>query len=436
MRTSTAAALQGVLLAAAVLVSGAGSRGASGPGSEAVPDSSLVWHLEVRGDSAFVTYNRFADHSHGPFPRRVVAVERDSLRAVRTGGDEMSVLGSRSCYLVAVGEDGYLAGGARAAALGPAIAPNRLARAGSGSGFAILGVPPDEAGDGAVAGVRYEPVSLPRSDDYAWREAPPGNIAIVRLPDSTVFFAPGRDSILSTYEHEAREFGFSADGSLAVIVGPAGGHVTGKRVVNGKLEEVTAVSGHWLVLFDGQGRLLHEGDPIDAELNQLYVFPDGRTVYFDRRDKGGTRLVALDVAREKYHDLGDVVPAGYCFHSADGRSMVVRTAGGSSLFDCSDPLSPKLVASHNADFGPPFDCAVSADGSRVAIVRRGPWRPPLQDVVVFDRTMKDPRRVLEATRESGLEFVGRYLFVGRPELEANRPLSWGTTQDIYVFDLR
>jgi hypothetical protein len=109
-------------------------------------------------------------------------------------------------------------------------------------------------------------------------------------------------------------------------------------------------------------------------------------------------------------------------------------------FDVSNPKRPRRVGATLEADGPLDNGAVSDDGSRVAVAIIYPDAPPRNTtkVVVFDRvgrTLSSPRIVVPATSVSGLQFEGRFLFVGmqRPPLPVFVQTS--TTRTIDLYDL-
>jgi hypothetical protein len=109
-------------------------------------------------------------------------------------------------------------------------------------------------------------------------------------------------------------------------------------------------------------------------------------------------------------------------------------------FDVSDPKRPRRVGATLEADGPLDNGVVSDDGSRLAVSIIYPDAPPRSTtrVVVFDRvgrTLSSPRIVVPATTAMGLQFEGRFLFVGmqRPPLPVFVETS--TTQAIDLYDL-
>ena len=128
---------------------------------------------------------------------------------------------------------------------------------------------------------------------------------------------------------------------------------------------------------------------------------------------------------------------GTRYYSADGRTML--DLGRFRLVDTTGPLNPvELGQPPKAPDGIFITGAVSVDGSLVAIEMLEPEDNPrhnLMRVVVFDRSLRQRVVLLRRTTILGLQFEGRYLFVGVQRHPLPTYFEFDPTSQIVLFDL-
>ena len=109
-------------------------------------------------------------------------------------------------------------------------------------------------------------------------------------------------------------------------------------------------------------------------------------------------------------------------------------------FDVSNRKRPHRIGPTLEADGPLMNGAVSDDGDRVAVAIIYPDSLPRNHtkVVVFERLKKSlspPRVIVPACTAQGLQFEGRFLFVGMQQPPLSIPLETATTQAIDLYDL-
>lgn len=109
-------------------------------------------------------------------------------------------------------------------------------------------------------------------------------------------------------------------------------------------------------------------------------------------------------------------------------------------FDVSNPKRPRRIGPTLEADGPLHNGAVSLDGSRIAVQILLPaavgWLGTR--VVAFERTrsgLSAAQVVVPRTTAEGLQFVGRFLFVGMERSRASDRVAFSSTETISLFDL-
>ncbi len=195
----------------------------------------------------------------------------------------------------------------------------------------------------------------------------------------------------------------------------------------------------WIAVSAGGGPI-REGQPSRADISQLQLSPDGRVLTFSRQLGTLTQTVGVSLADGQEAILANV-PDGTRYYSADGRTMLVLTPypGALHLFDVTNPLHPsELGAPVQTSAGHFLTGAVSADGAIVAVQMLEPLNNPnraLTRVVAYDRNLNQKAVVAEQATNQGLQFEGRFLFVGVQRHPIPAGLIFTSTDHIQVYDL-
>lgn len=379
-------------------------------------DASPVWHLIVDQDSlaprAELVFNGFA--KSGGFPLRELLVRR---RIDHSEGGRPSF--SVETALLEVAPDGILASSALAFRRSSMVSVNEL----TGKVTTLAPVDSDET---AATALRDSPHSFPVSLDlngfeefYRWEESPDGSWCLVHTSRGTRIFT--RRSLLPVRRIPDRIYygSFSRDGSRYAAV-------------------ATAQDSERWILLSSDGEVLRQGSPGLSSLYHLHLSPDARALTF-QRDGIGAGSVVVDLARGTERIL-PVRFVGTRYYAADGRTMLDLSPGfGLQSFDVADPQHPRALSQRLELEGHSITGAVSADGALIAVEMLEPEDNPhstLLCVIVFDRRLRRRIVLLRHTSLQGLQFEGRYLFVGTQRHPIPTWIDLTGTSEIRVYDLR
>lgn len=406
---------QFVATALVVLGAAAGHRAHA---ADAAADIAPIWQVDVTQDSvkaiAHVVVNAFADPRHaGTFPLRDLPgklIVDHSRRANGRLSPDISVkvarlevrpdgrIADRPLSFLGAGEMSVNAWTGRMTA---------LARIGGDSTKRTRAVR-DSAGTFPV-----EMQAAASEEFYGWEESPDRNWGLVHTSEGTRVFKRGT-LLPRLWLHDRIYDGwFSRDGSRYAAVAAAGS------------------LRRWILL-SSEAAVLREGTPAETSLDQLHLSPDGKTLTFERQ--GRTVSVDMNTGAET------PFPAridGTRYYSDDGRTMLDLTPspGRLQLFDLTDPLNPLVLGTLEATDGHFVTGALSADGALVVVqMVESPQRNLLR-VVVFDRTLTQRAVLLRRTAISGLQFEGRYLFVGVQRHPIPVYFNFNRTSEIRLYDL-
>jgi len=272
-------------------------------------------------------------------------------------------------------------------------------------------------------------------DLYRWEESPDRSWCLVHTSTGTTVFTRASLSPKAYLESRIYDGGFSWDGSRYAAVAEVGTDARPAR-------DTAAIRSRgelrrWVFL-SRDGEILRQGNPGRQSLYYLHLSLDGRYLTFERDGTGsGSFGVALDAGEETRLPIKW---AGNQYYSADGRTAMdmVPSPGRIQLFDLGDPLNPVPVGEPlNTADGGFITGAVSADGTLVAVQTVEPDDPHrvLKRVVVFDRGLRQRTVVLRNTLRDGLQFEGRYLFVGTQRNPIPAYFEMASTKGILVYDL-
>lgn len=425
---------QGPLLAwtsVAVLLLPAGDALAAkklAPVPREVSELAPVWQLDVAEDSLRlrprVIVNAFAGRRLGAaFPIPELPLRRVVRRTQATYRDHVSLSMSNEIARLRVRPDGRLASDKPLFVASSEIFVDPL----TGRMTSLILADTNGQQTGAAAGDSTSAFAVNKAavtgDLYRWEESPDRSWCLVHTSTGTTVFT--RISLSPKAYLQSRIYygGFSSDGSRYAAVAEDG---TDARP--GDLRR-------W-VLLSRDGQILRQGNPGRQSLYHLRLSPDGRYLTFERDGPGsGTFGVALDTGEETRLPSRWV---GNQYYSADGRAALDLMSSRIQLFDVGDPLSPMPV-------GEPLETgdglfitgAVSGDGTLVAVqtVEPDDSYHAQKRVVVFDRGLRKRTVVLRNTLREGLQFEGRYLFVGTQRDPIPAYFEMTSTKGILVYDL-
>jgi hypothetical protein len=150
--------------------------------------------------------------------------------------------------------------------------------------------------------------------------------------------------------------------------------------------------------------------------------------------------VAVNLATGEERALANM-PDGTRYYAADGRTAVVLTAnpGSLRLFDVSNPLAPVELATAFEMTGAVFvTSAVSGDGGILALQMLETNNNPhntLMRTIVLDRNLHIRATVSGRSDLTGLQFEGRFLFVGTQRHPVPAYFLFNPTTKIRLYDL-
>lgn len=280
------------------------------------------------------------------------------------------------------------------------------------------GITRDETGKSAVP-LR---VRLRESERVlGWEQSPDDAWQVIHTPSRTLIVKSGQSAPL--LELPARSFygGFSRDGQRFAAVSK-----TGREQ-------------RWFVV-GAAGNLVREGAPIVGEISQLQLSSDGRVLTFYRQEHTSVSAKAIAIDLQTGAEMNLALPDGTRYYSGDGQTMLVLTPhpGALYLYDVSNPLSPVEVSRLQTTSGAFLTGAVAGDGSLIAVQIIETIDNPgknLNRVVAYDRAMNERAVVVTRIEAQGLQFEGKFLFVGTQRHPTPAWLAFRSTTSIEAFDL-
>ena len=188
--------------------------------------------------------------------------------------------------------------------------------------------------------------------------------------------------------------------------------------VEGKSQISSTIgSSEKLVIIDYEGTIKHETSFSNHEYGNLHLTPNGKTLYFTRIEKhkknSETQIMALDVDNGLMTPLN--IPDGNRYYCNDASKMLIVQMGFglAHYFDITNPYDPKLLWTYSAE-DIIFTGSLKHDGSMVALqIQNG--NSESKRVIVLDDAINEiaqPVRATENINMAGLQWEGKYLFVG------------------------
>lgn len=274
----------------------------------------------------------------------------------------------------------------------------------------------------ATRAVRVTVSSLDGDLFVGWERSPDEQWMVVRTERRTDVFASGQTSPGLRLTGRAYDGVFTKDGRrYAAVVEEERGR-------------------RWVVM--SPSRILRESPPAGDAISQLGLSPEGNVLTFTRQrsPRDPVATVAVDLATGQEHVLTSV-PDGTRYYSADGKTMIVLTPdpGRVRLFDVTDPLNPvELATPFEMPNGQFITGAVSGDGGLVAVqmleIDNNPHRT-LTRVILLNRNLQQSATVISRTELDGLQFEGRFLFVGTQRHPIPTYFLFSPTTQIKLYDL-
>ncbi|MBM3320386.1 MAG: hypothetical protein FJY73_06895 [Candidatus Eisenbacteria bacterium] len=394
-----------------------------------------IWSVRIEGEAATLVTNDFSALSRsdeksapaGDFPLSVLRVKRVVDRSEVLGDRLVPHIRLQVAPLY-VNTDGTL----RSNEL-TFVPDNRASKDLEGDdSFAFLAQPGGAWGAEAEALAKVFPVSFVNLRDMrhqqinTWIRSPDGSKAAAVMEVATFFF----------------------DAQSGAPPGPFPRvlylHPLHSTAVSSRLDRIAGIARdgdeEWVVAFRFDGRVFYEEPhPTGYVYDQLQFVPNGETLIYDRKAKGGrAEAVVLDLRNGETKTL-EGIPEGYRYYSRDGRRLLIlrgepgRGPTRAEIFDSSDPLAPSPLPGSYSPGDQIVTAAVSDDGSAVALqVRNGFRNPPTTRVVLLDGDLNEVDVLLSETTMQGLHFAGKILFVGYQKHP--NPVLFVTTEEIRAYD--
>ena len=386
-------------------------------------DLEPVWSIEIRGDEPVILKNQFAD-SESRFPVDAMLVRGDkssSLSRLITGAPNEAPLyinpdGTIRNPLVWLPWGtayGQLGRGSLALLVTARSAPdiNRLSTVEKGL-IRIQGV--DEA------------------EPSYWEKSSDDRFGAIHVKGGTILINPSTSLELARYPHRTFDFVFSEIGNRSAAVAYYGGNTR---------FGVAQYNDARIVVFDFDGRVEFETDFAPVDYRKLYMDPSGSTLLFDRVTKQGTETICMSLSDRSERQLTQLPGRSFRYYSGDKRYMlVVQTGAGRAFhYDIRDPCSPVEIGRVQLEDQSISTAAVCDDGSLVALHVFSVRGSQTRRVIVLDsqltKVASAHSRVTIDFR--GLEFAGKYLFVGVQTHPVGMDGSRGfSTRRVNLFDLR
>ena len=393
-------------------------------------DEPLIWSVRVEDDVVRLEANCFDTLRQFPTDYLRIAKVVDSSERI---GERLAVDMRLELAPLHVSADGTLGPSGRTRV--GFFLETRVSRNPANEPFTVLRLPGEETPRGGVPARYINLLDLPGKQVLGWELLSPDGLALVHTPQQTLFFRAGaadspgsRPSRL--YMHRTHSVVTSAVSRRFAAVATTARE---EAPTPDRAQQMLAV-------FDSEGRIILETDPERASYDQLYLTPSGETLIFRRTPlEGGSETVALDVESGQSSRVG--IADGIRYYSGDGTRMVVIRAGvGTAVYyDVTDPFNPVQLGTYQADDAI-ITAAVCDDGSLLAlqILNRGgnPTRTTKRVVVLDDSMHEVHKPITDADRVdmAGLEWEGKYLFVGTQRHPLPVPVNHRTTERIDVYD--
>jgi hypothetical protein len=374
-------------------------------------DSTFVWALHHDAGFLQLDLNGFAEKKRfGTFPVTAVKIIRRLQDESR--GASLSVP-----IWVPVRPDGALLDSLKHLPPATALRDDRLIKFGKARGDLARRL----SAEGADV-----------SDFLGWHVSPDSSFAVLRLTSRTLLFPKGSGTALATIPHAVTDPVFSRDGARCAFVQI----VEARRKLTLSGDERTPAT-YRVLAFDRGGHRLADTPELPNGISQIHVNTSSPiATYAIDGDDGREEYAVLEMRTGRVTQLPDF-PRGTRYYSEDDSSMIVL--GGPyrrvvRLYDTSDPYNPTLLAESTAP-STILTAAVCDDGSIIAI-QRMQTDHGLNLVEVLDRSLLPAAQPLVTSfRNTGLDFEGKYLFVGTQSHPIPAWTALVETSEILVFDL-
>ena len=391
------------------------------PGSE-----RLMWSIRVEGEIARLEVNHF--DTLRQFPTEYVRVMRvvDSSQPV---GDRLALDIRLELAPLRVNADGTLEAGERAVL--EFYPPARVCRIPGGGRLTVLRMPGDELRATDVPVTYANVVMEPGEKLLGWEVLSPYGPAVLHTTDRTLLSRidaeePPGPIPFAVYPHRTYYVAISkGSGRFGAVVTT---HEEARPRRSGR---------HMLVVFSPEGELIRETSPEECSYRQLYMTPSGETLIFRRAcDDRPRETVALDIRTGALASVE--VEDGTRYYSDDGSRMVVVQAGfgTATYYDVSDPFNPVRLGGYQVD-GWITTAAACDDGSLLALQVTDEETTPVQRLLILDGSMQivdEPITAEDALDMMGLQWEGKYLFVGTQEHPIPVYARFRTTRRVDVYD--
>jgi hypothetical protein len=393
-------------------------------------EEPLIWSIRIEDETVWLEDDCFDTMRQFPTDHvRIIRVVDSSQYA----GEELRLDLRLETAPVYVNIDGTLEAG-DGSPLG-FFPTSRVSGSSANRTFEVLTLPGEEDRVARIPARHISLLDLPGQKVLGWELLSPDGPALVHTSHQTFFFRAGDTESPGpppsrTYMHRTH----------SVVASVASGRSA--AVAMEAREEAPALGPmqQMLVVFDPDGRVILETDPEGVSYDQLHLTPSGETLVFRRTSQqGDSETVALDVGSGR-SSRGGIID-GIRYYSRDGtRMVVIQTGLGTAVYyDVTEPFNPMELWSYQAD---DFivTAAVCDDGSLLALqilnAEGNPTRVTKRVVVLDDsmRKIHEPITDGDQVDMAGLEWDGKFLFVGTQRHPLPVPVNFRTTERIDIYD--
>jgi len=392
----------------------------------AAEEGELVWALRVDDGMAHLEYNQFG--SGKVFPVDNIRIKRriDNI-LVQNGQPQLDI--SFDIAPLYINEDGLL--NRNESQMLAFFSEPRVAMPLQNQPFSVLGLPGDVLNKSMgtkICYLNFDP-NVEGQSVHSWAKLPGMEFGLVQARNVTLFFETNVDH---------------PPGALPLPYGAVYMHPTSGLSIAGHAGVLATVAkgngSSGIVVFDFAGELLYEA-PLQRYLyDDLYVYPEGD--YLAYRRQGGSdpaELVVMEVISGIETVLTEIID-GPRYYSDDAKRMVVleKSTGRARFYDTTEPWAPIFLWEYNAG-SMLVTASICDDGSLVAlqVVNSNDTAMVLKNVLVLDESSSVVSRPItdhDQSNLAGLQFEGKFLFVGTQRHHNPAEVHVATTKQINVYD--
>jgi len=388
----------------------------------------LVWSVDIQNSLATLNKNQFHSDPKKRFPLRTVLISRSrnlSKNDPKSGRQNLDI--SLETAAIIVNENGTLGEGLTQTL--SFFKQSHVSEQWNSNEFRILGTSKNQIKSNDALVSYFNITESQGQEILSWIKIPDSNLGMVHTTQATYFFDAGTQEPPGTYP-----FPYSLYRTYGTVLSVSSKKIaTIEKVKNGNnIQQRLIVYG-----FDKKDQPVpvYQSNLLNEEYDKLYLDPSGKILMFEKKGKN-PELGLINIENEDRKVINDVI-TGFRYYSFDAsRMLIIRTGAGLAVYyDITDPYNPSELWNFKVNDNL-VTAGVCNDGSLVAIQIQNN-NTPSNRVVVLDEMMNILSQPdidsIESMNMSGIDWEGKYLFVGAQRHPSPPDISRDTEQ-VNVYD--